>query len=70
MYFCLFVGVFVCLFVFSFGMEIDVSLNWIEQCVYVCSLFFFCLTLPLRKNLLGLKRKAINIYFAFILQVL
>ena len=26
------------------------------------------LTLPLRKNLLGSKRKAINIYFAFILQ--
>ena len=34
------------------------------QCVYnVCSLGFFCLTLPLRKNLLGSKRKAINIYF-------
>ena len=28
------------------------------------------LKLPLRKNLLGSKRKAINIYFAFILQVL
>ena len=27
---------------------------------YVC----FCVTLPLRKNLLGSKRKAINIYFA------
>ena len=27
-------------------------------------------TLPLRKNLLGLKRKPINNYFAFILQVL
>ena len=38
------------------------------QCVYVCGLFFFCLTLPLRKNLLDFKRKAINIYFAFILQ--
>ena len=24
----------------------------------------FCVTLPLRKNLLGSKRKAINIYFA------
>ena len=31
---------------------------------------FFCLTLPLRKNLLGSKHKAYNIYFAFILQVL
>ena len=29
----------------------------------------FCLTL-LRKNQVGSKRKAINIYFAFILQVL
>ena len=28
--------------------------------------FFCCLTLPLRKKLLGSKRKAINIYFAFI----
>ena len=27
---------------------------------------FFCLTLPLRKNLLGSKRKAINIYFALL----
>ena len=27
---------------------------------------FFCLTLPLRKNLLGSKRKAINIYFGCI----
>ena len=34
------------------------------QCVYACSLFFSCLTWPLRKNLLGLKRKAININFA------
>ena len=39
-----------------------------------CSMFiyvacFFCLTFLLRKNLLGSKRKAINIYFAFILQV-
>ena len=31
---------------------------------------FFCLTLPLRKNLQGSIREAINIYFAFILQVL
>ena len=30
----------------------------------LCSLFFSCLTLPLRKNLLGLKRKAKNIYLA------
>ena len=30
--------------------------------------FFSCLTLPLRKNLLGLKRKASYISFAFILQ--
>ena len=34
------------------------------------SRFFLKGTLPLRKNLLGSKRKAINIYFAFILQVL
>ena len=35
----------------------------------VC-MFVYRLTLPLRKNLLGSKRKANNYYFAFILQVL
>ena len=33
-------------------------------------LYTFVSHLPLGKNLLGSKRKAINIYFAFILQVL
>ena len=30
-----------------------------SSCMYVC-MFVFCLTLPLRKNLLGLKRQANN----------
>ena len=36
----------------------------------VCMLFVFCLIVPLIENLLGLKRKANNNYFEFILQVL
>ena len=44
--------------------------NFLSCSVFVYVAFFSCLTLPLRKNLRGSKRKGINIYFAFILQVL
>ena len=33
--------------------------------MYIYAACFFCLILPFRKNLLGSKRKASNIYFAF-----
>ena len=39
--------------------------NFPSFSVFMYVACFFCLTLPLRKNLLSPKRNAINIYFAF-----
>ena len=58
------------LFISSSFVFISHLTNFLSYSMFMYVACFFCLTLPLRKNLLDSKRKAINIYLAFILQVL
>ena len=58
------------LFISSSFVFISHLTNFLSYSVFMFVACFFCLTLSLRKNLLGSKRQANNHYFAFILQVL